>query len=104
MILLILIDLSFIHIYRNLRKETYFYFLLVLHLKTFLIEFEEKNIFLSLPVVYFDVLVSLRVVHEPHQLQVKDRGESEEFDSFFCFLWHKEINHPVKSITLNDSI
>lgn len=43
----------------------------------------------ALPVIDFDVLVSLRVVHEPHQLQVEDRREGEELDSFFCFLRNK---------------
>lgn len=44
----------------------------------------------SVPVVDFDVLVSLRVVHEPHQLQMEDRREGEELYSFFCFLWDKK--------------
>lgn len=39
-----------------------------------------------LPVVYLDILVSLRVIHEPHQLQMKDWREGKELHSFFCFL------------------
>ena len=42
-----------------------------------------------LPVIDLDVLVSLWVIHEPHQLQMEDRRESEELHSFFCFLQSK---------------
>ena len=38
------------------------------------------------PVIDFDVLVGLRVVHEPHQLEVQDGGEGEELDPLLSFL------------------
>ena len=48
-----------------------------------------------LPVIDLDVLVSLWVVHEPHQLQMKDRRESEELHSFLCFLQSKTQTRQV---------
>lgn len=55
-----------------------------------------------LPVINLDVLVGLWVVHEPHQLQMKDRREGEELHSFFCFLRYKQTNG-LKTSTLHPS-
>lgn len=50
-----------------------------------------------LPVIYFDILVGLWVIHEPHQLQVEDWWKGEKLDSFLCFLQHK-TNTPFTSV------
>lgn len=44
----------------------------------------------GVPVVNLDVLVSLWVVHEPHELQVEDRREREELHTLFRFLQHNQ--------------
>jgi predicted transcriptional regulator len=53
--------------------------------KTWLDEMRKKNISHT-PVIDLDVLVGLGVVHEPHQLKVKDGGEGEELDPLLSFL------------------
>lgn len=62
-----------------------------------------ESVVFVLPVVYFDILVGLWVIHEPHQLQVEDRWEGEKLDSFLCFLQHKR-NHSIYIGALNLSM
>lgn len=44
----------------------------------------------ALPVINLDVLVSLWVIHESHQLQVEDWREGQELNTFLCFLKRKQ--------------
>lgn len=40
----------------------------------------------TLPVIYLDVLVCLRVVHKPHQLQMQNGGECQKLHPLLSFL------------------
>lgn len=55
-------------------------------------ESEGSGVFV-LPVVNLDILVGLWVIHEPHQLQMKDWREGKKLHSLFRFLQYKQTSH-----------